>query len=741
MTPPLLPLSPPFLPVEPAIDIQSLELPGGYSSPTNQQVFEVERLLYTEDAIVSKKMKLAASLEDPEPVSFGIDSVGEFYSPLRGVQDPQPSPPIKREAFQDRKVEEPLTPPPLERRLPSEAKSTSVHEALLEIIPDLPSIIANNGEMSSDEVDVFCDEIFAPIGIKVERCIEQEQLQAADTEQRVPIPIMDFSRPLPPWKVPISPSAAASNNQKFLSDLKKNHLSKHVWPVIGKSERELRWNPFLAAMEDIEAQESFIDDGSKGDFLSQPECVDSESLTWKPEGLRILDQPPEFEYEEIEVGQLPDAKDMNSLIRRRKYEMLDDNEEGSETVASKFCAKRIMLESDQSVMQSVAKALPQGVAAYSQRETEEPKNLIPERFSALSALENFICIRNGESRKPTLTAEKYFSDRSTEASHRIASLKEPSLKPIIGINKKTRVKMPPFPVPQFIVPSTPHIFVVSTSFIRNRKLARSVQQLYPVATFIERDFALHSSSSMRNDSQLRNGKGLQSKLLLAETTMADEADMILSPGIGLIWTTLQRIKQRPLPGQTTRSTVRDSIIRAAPRYERLLVLISGGSSDDTDECPEDNINDVSLEDLITDSDCEALAEFMGICSALHGDTQALFVPGGDQQLSQWIVAMMVKHGATEAGKMKLLQDETLWEIFLRRVGLNAFAAQAVLSELKAPNPNSEHGGANVREVEFELGLTAFVKMSLEERLRRFEGLLGGRGLLIRVSDRLDSRWL
>ena len=87
--------------------------------------------------------------------------------------------------------------------------------------------------------------------------------------------------------------------------------------------------------------------------------------------------------------------------------------------------------------------------------------------------------------------------------------------------------------------------------------------------------------------------------------------------------------------------------------------------------------------------------------------------------------------------IKLLQDETLWEVFLRRAGLNAFAAQAILARLKAPDQN-EVDTVDAQETNF--GLTAFIKMSVEERYTQFETLLGGRRLLRRVSQVLDATW-
>lgn len=671
----------------------------------------MNRLLNHQDAIVPKKRKRKAASEGSDPAMYDISSVEDFYSPLKGIRETPSSAPMKRKSLQNRKVEGPLTPLPFERPLPCKSRKVSFSEALLEIIPDLQPHVAKNEDMSSEDIDAVFAEIIAPIGIKAARSIEQEQLQAADTERRVSVPIMDFSRPVAPWKG-IDDSYSCKD---MLSEIKKTHLSKHAWPAVGKDERELRWNPIPAPQGRFEPQESISDDGLMAKFLEQPECIDGETLIWKPEGVRILDDLAESE-DELEAGEFPDAKEINSLVRRRILELEAAKEECFEFAAKDFPTAKVDLD----MVQDITKLTPQaGTTASPQRRPERPKNSVIESLSALDALENFMFIRNGESQKPKLTGRSLLAELPKGPRINV-SQENLVVKSAASVMQKPSTIVPPVPLPQFTVPSTHHPFVVSTSFLSNRKLARRVQQLYPAAELIERDFTLHSSVS--------RGTGLQKQSAFQfADTMGNEADLILSPSTGLILTTLQKIKQRSLPGQTTRSAVREAIIRAAPRYERLLVMVSGVSNGDS---PVDSSNEASAE--LIESDCEALVEFIGFCSNMQQDTQALFVAAGDEQLAHWIVAMMVKHGVSDP-ELKLLQDETLWEIFLRRAGMNAFAAQAILVELRAPDLDSEQGS-------IDFGLTAFVKMDLAERLARFGRILGGSGLLKRVSKRLDARW-
>ncbi|KAI9846750.1 MAG: hypothetical protein M1830_007430, partial [Pleopsidium flavum] len=108
-----------------------------------------------------------------------------------------------------------------------------------------------------------------------------------------------------------------------------------------------------------------------------------------------------------------------------------------------------------------------------------------------------------------------------------------------------------------------------------------------------------------------------------------------------------------------------------------------------------------------------------------------------EELAKWIAGVMIKYGVRESSA-HLLQDETLWELFLRRAGLNAFAAQVILAALKAPDDQAS--GDTIQRDGADFGLTAFVKMPMKERIRRFEHLLGGTRILLRVSEQLDIRW-
>lgn len=656
---------------------------------------------------------------------FEIESLGDIYSPLKGIKDPPSSPPSFRERPKDLRVEVPLSPPQSDELPPWKKKCVSFSEALPELIPELPLPIPNPENPSSDDVDRFIDAI-KPVAVKAERAIEQEQLQEADTTLRVPVPVMDFSLPIAPWKANSHGPKTDNGDEmlnKTLSEMKSLHFSKHVWPTNGQAERELKWAPFPIALGKVETQESIPDNGFIDKLMVIPERVDVTTLTWKPDGLRIFDELRESDEEELEEGDFPEEKDIESLIRKRKLEIEAEDliSPPSEEVSHAAKAKP---QGEQNGTNGVrAKRVLRKPGKDIASEIPKQEDSFPNSFSAMGALEDYMDVRKGQLTRRKVTSDHHFAKESQSTQY-LAPVDPHPLKQDFQLNlQPSAPRTLTLPSPMLSIPYSPHSFLVSTSFLSNRPLSRQVQRLYPSAEFIERDFTLHQQRQMQRKPQSK-----ASAPSMSLTMNADEADMLLSPGTGLIWTSLQKIKQRSLPGQVNRSGVRDRISRISPRYERLLVFVSQNQS----------TNKVYTDiQSLDDNDCTAFAEFTAFCSTLPEEVQPTFIAGSEEDLAKWIVAAMVNHGMNIDQEIKLLQDETLWEVFLRRAGMNAFAAQAILATLKAPDRN-EMDIAETQGSDF--GLTAFIKMSVQERFARFETLLGGRRLLGRVGRVLDARW-
>ena len=727
-SPPLLPLSPSPEPYVPSSDTGHLDLLSDTTSPTREEARQVERMIFADDRILPIHKQDDSASQNSDLMLLETESLGDIFSPLKGITDPPSSPLPFRERPVDLKVEVPLSPPHSDQAPPWKRKCVSFSEALPELISELPLPIPRPENTSSDDIDAFFEESIKPVAVNAERAIEQEQLQEADTTLRVAVPVMDFSLPIAPWKAKSHGPRANIEDEAFkkiLTEMKALHFSKHAWPTSGQAERELKWAPFPVALGKVETLEGIPDNGFIDKYMVPPERVDVTTLTWKPDGLRIFDELAESDEEELE-GDFPEEKDINSLIRKRKLE-LEADDLVSLPLENDLNDAQARPRGKQNADMAVAKA--KSIVSKSTQETASKgvnqEDFFTNNFSTMGALEDYMNVRKGQMTRRKVTSDHHFAKHSQFPQPSEPADLHPRKRAFQITPQASAQRTLVLHTPAPSIPSSPHFFIVSASFLSNRGLSRQVQRLYPSAEFIERDFRLHQRQQQQQQQQP------QLKAVNVGT-MVDEADMLLSPSTGLIWTTLQKIKQRSLPGQEARSAIRDRILRTSPRYERLVVLVG----QDQHKYPSPGNLGVDIHAL-DDGDCTALAEFVAFCSGLPEEVHPTFVAGNDEDLAKWIVAAMVKHGMNTDQEIKLLQDETLWEVFLRRAGMNAFAAQAILATLKAPDPIEVNAAATT---ETDFGLTAFVKMSVQERFAQFETLLGGRRLLGRISRVLDTRW-
>jgi hypothetical protein len=727
-------MSPITAPYEPSSDTGHLELQTEPSSPTRQELEDVDRKLFEEDTVKRNEGNLVAIAREADAMLPKFEHIGQFYSPLQGIEEPPSSPQLRKPPVRDFKVEVPLTPPPSDFVPPWKRKHVSFSEVLHEIIPELPSPLLKPEDISPEDIDKLFAESVAPIAMQAERSIEQEQLQEADTMHRVKVPVMDFSLPMAPWKASAPTPLAASRNelyQQSTTDMKRIHFQKHTWPNSGTTELSLKWMPFPAALGRIETYETIPDEGVTDKFLTWPECVDSNTLVWKRDGLRIFDDLGDSDEEEIGYGIFPDDKDITSLLRKRKLQLEQAIESDSGSADDSAANWPLRRPVNHDAFRKIPKLSPRSGAeeatiTHDGHAQNGQAEVIPDSFSAVNSLEGFMSLRNKGLKTSNLTEQRHFPGKRLEAAPNTNAKQQGNALSIKSRQAPSQEQSLALSAPKLALPNCSAPFVISTSFFLNRTLARRLQQLYPTAEMIERDFALHLTDHAKQSS--RPGQGVPSC-----NTMADEADVILSPSTGLILTTLQKIKQRPLPGQVAKSAIRERIRRAAPRYERLLVIVSH----DTSASSTITVSNTAAGQL-DHRDCEALSEFTAFCSAMDDDCRAFLVAGTEETLAQWIVSLMIKYGLIDSN-VRLLQDETLWEVFLRRAGMNAFAAQAILSELKPPDSDSSRYRSAVHPAN-KYGLSAFVNMSMEERLARFQSLLGGSNLLTRCSRTLDVGW-
>lgn len=700
VTPPLSPIVSPVRSFEPEIFDPVFQIPL-FSDPASlaaEDLERVEAIIFEEDVLTPIRTVMT-----DQGVSSGSPSTGDqikmgmIYSPLSSMDDIASQPRLglcgKRELL---KAEETLTPPNLS------PLSRTVHFS--EIIEEMifKSISSPDSETFDNE---FIEEAFGDAGQRATRLTEQETLIAADAIGRVKVPILSFVLPDPPWK--------AFQDQQHHSELllaQKNLLIHTIgsmtsrWPTSKLLDLHLKWNPFPHDLVHSMVEEDYnMDDETWKIIVNSPgddDIINTSTMTWKPPGLRILRDSEEDD--EIETGQFSNdvPQSFSYLIKKRKMEIEDraelrqSNPQGSpgrpiQGVLQKHPLKKSLHPIQETPLQDY----------------ESNPGLLGSAFSLGASLDNHLEMRG--TKKQKLAASSHFAKQDsvlktrarTESSVQILARSSP-------INKPS-----PLPLPSIRHSEIPYKIIVSSSLLKNRALVRILETQLPGLTIIERDFTAHNTTAWMPNSVTRSP---------ISSPLSSEADIIVSPSVGIILTTLQKIKQKPLPGQKHKPAVRDRVERVSARYEKLVVLVSGMSNDE-------------FGSEMDEVDCRALSEFTGFTLGIDASITIQFVGGGEKTLSNWLARSIAHHN--QGVGLELLDDETHWELFLRRAGINAYAAQAIIMNLKAPEGIDPQSHSKIGH----FGLVAFVEMGWEQRVARF-GKICGERVVKRVSNILEARW-
>lgn len=646
---------------------------------------------------------------------------------VQGSHDGSSSPKIDNARIKkkDLKIEGPLTPPPA----PVLSKTVTFNDVVEQMLLD---------PWSSPSLDVntpkFFEEAFGAIAEVVNRQVEQERLITADAIGRVKIPLMDFSAERPPWRIfqhSMDTDTTVLTQRVVVRELMPSTIPEWIATM---PHAMLRWNPFphnlgeMALVDQID-----YDDNVFKSYLSMEtaECItQSSDLAWKPSGLRILKEDEDLE-EELEpyLFTTTAISDIGDLVKLRKSEIeqgelfskstrnthtcvsADDSGHSSgptlHSVAEKVSTKRQNPERSQNDIST----FPVGASQLGQLSPGRG-DILDGLFAVTNSLDSFLELRGVKRQKVTTSTssarEFNFKSPRDESTH--------SAGPLVKTQKVIQRSNIVLPAPSIVNPETPTSIIVSSDIFRhNRSLVRSIYNLLPSLTVIERDFQRYEGISWNSNPSI----------ISATSSLVFEVDIIISPPVGLIITSLQKIQQKPLPGQGCKSAFYDKLEKVSLKYEKIIILISEGREDEAT---------YGLEEY----SCLAITQLTGFTQGLDAHFTLCFVGGGQETLLKWIASCIAQHrfiGGDGLG-MPLLEEETHWEVFLRRAGLNSFAAQIIISQLK-----SAEGCDNAdSECTILSGLTAFVTMTKQERMDKFEKVLGGKRILSRVSDVIDAGW-
>jgi len=660
----------------------------------------------------------------------------EFTSPGFALAAPR-----KIKGLDTLKVEVPLLPLHLDR-LPDKPETTAEFPSNIRSLIPNPSSNASimDSTAAQEDLGTLIEGDLTKAAEPAVLEVAAEKLTEFDTTIRVPVPEPQRTALHPPWHINDSRDGISSMTaqrillSKTRREFRKNETS---WNGVSKLERLLPWSPFPVRLGKIEMDED-LDEVSEsyGADLAFDEEFSASWLMSRPTGLHLLDpissddgdlesnvwndeetigevekydnngpsmqklRPPSqthrsfsIDNQDIHDGGKSSCWSLRSLLQKRRRELEDASKQNAHTPHS---------GTDMSEIREVIKK-PRLTGSNSK--PSRPTDLLKQ-----GGIEDFIQLQGGPlSKKPQ--ARGYEIQVVQGTAPEAIMLVPPSAK---ETGKVPREKIP---TPKLVMPQRDIQIVVSTQMLAHRRILRRLHALLPALDLIER---LPHSPKNKSDRHDNTGEWR-------------EADITISPITGILITTLQKLKQKALPGQKSYFGVWEHAVAMSLQYEKLIILVSEGQ-----QAAGEHDGQVQHLDV---RDCDAISDLAKLATSLQGIVEVKYVPGGDEELGDWIAAL-ISQNAMSDDSFRLLQEETMWERFLRAGGLNAYAAQAILAKLKEPTGNSNSGSScGVDDSEGGVfGLAAFVQMAPEERIARFGALVGGDRVLSRLSRMIDDGW-
>ena len=655
---------------------------------------QIENAMFSGDFLDSQRL-VPRDTQSSETLLGEVDEIGIQFNSLKPLDSPIPPRAFPRLNTGQHKIEYHLAPTklPLKNTRNKHSASSEISE---EVVSELRTPFSDPGFDMGLEEDYLSTDSFISIAEQANKMIEQEQPQRAHLTHRMAVPFLDFTMP----DTVLDPISLELSKERF-SSIQREYLGEALWPGVQQIALRLPWSPFPAEMGKVDDNETIEEGSQHTAFFEWLEpAVPCENIQEPPRSRRPhilrygngLDNEEELAFnpcEKVATEEPPTEKEESSLAIQQNSE--------NEIAAIES------LNLNQGVSMDVSRQRVRGLARNERVPNRE--SILHDMFTTTSALSNFMFLNGSPARATTSPAvsphfQKAPALEQGDETPRLPSSsqsKDPDLALLIE-----------FPTIHLDPPTTESIFIISSALFVQRNLIRCLQNLYRSAKLVEQDLS----------SSLEDG--------IPDIYLENEADIILSPSTGLLWTTLPAIQQKSLPGQKeVRSHIRDRIASVALRYERLIVLVSSIIPSTRDHLDESDWRPLNKYDSL------ALVDLMAFSQSLEDEVQVLYVPGGKNELAQWMAKMMIKYRFTE--HVKILEDSTLWELFLRRIGMNAYASQVILATLKGPHESSPDPNRL-------FGLSAFVDMTADQRIAMFERLLGGKKVLLRVNRLLDESW-
>ncbi|EWY96645.1 hypothetical protein FOYG_05276 [Fusarium oxysporum NRRL 32931] len=510
--------------------------------------------------------------------------------------------------------------------------------------------------------------------------LEQERLNPKDALLRLQIPAVNFQIPDPEWKLHLSTS---QDHFEWLQQSLPRTFHLTCYKELSRLEASLKWTPIPHESGRVSLTEATIQFGP----------IARELLTLRP----------------------PQLCSHNYVVSRNVlmvFQILNDEEIEQEVASLVVSTPSIChgnqdssTATSQSQKPHVAPSLKELIGSRRQgtgnKSDCERENLLlkaADSSASSNLLSGFIQLR-----QPKKLKKGSSSSQNSAASRAMPSMTGPTMLPVIQEDAQSELQ--DAPVPNFDIPQETCRYIVSLDL--SRSTLSYLEKVWPQAELIDRDFSQYNTVAWSPGSaQIRE----------IISSLAFEADISISPGAGLILTTILKVKQKPLPGSSALTPFRERVRRVSEKYESLFILVSESNP---------------LGEYVgspTPSDISGYADFVRFTTSLRAGISTHLVSGCDETLSKWALSIMSRYSSSahQFGHFLDFRDG-VWELFLRRAGLNISAAQIIAGLLV-----SEYGQG---------GLASFLSMRAEERVSKYGQIMGGRRILNNVSRILDREWV
>lgn len=290
-----------------------------------------------------------------------------------------------------------------------------------------------------------------------------------------------------------------------------------------------------------------------------------------------------------------------------------------------------------------------------------------KEFCTSSSLSNFLDLRGNQFRARAHLEKHEVVNNPVESTQQ--SLHEKDRTAQRGATIGTRAHTKPVYTPSITPLQDRRVILINNSLLQNKPLLIQFldHQGGSDLTMIYRDF---------------------------DQSQTHHADILLEPNKCIIFSHTQALEQRPLPGQKSLSGLspaHDRIMRLCSSFKTIFVLVYF---------------------VLECSSTQTQRQFTRFCQHLaryhHREMVPIWVPCSKvsdvpDNINAWTWKVINQNACKQSARSAagLIQDETQWELFLRKAGINAFAAQVVLSSLKSvniPNGSQKSTGSGLRRL-------------------------------------------